>query len=52
MTRGQRGQTVNELLMILGLLTAIIIAVSGIVVPVMVEAVGRLITHQAVYLTS
>ena len=52
MRHRERGQTVNEVLMMLGLLTAIIIAVTAIVVPVMVEAVGRLISHQAVYLTS
>ncbi|MBU22766.1 MAG: hypothetical protein CL476_06645 [Acidobacteria bacterium] len=50
--RDERGQTFVEYVMILGLVSAIIIAVTGIVVPGVGVVVVRLFTHMSVYLTT
>ncbi len=48
----EAGQTTTEYLMILGLLTAIIIAVTGIIVPFMGTAMTRMVRHMVLYMTS
>ncbi|MBI2834474.1 MAG: hypothetical protein HYX76_08610 [Acidobacteria bacterium] len=52
LVREQRGQTFTEYLMILGLLTAIIISLTGFVVPPMQTVTGQLVDHVAVFLTT
>ena len=48
----ERGQTFVEYVMILGLVSAIIIAVTGIIVPGFANAVVGLVNHMVVYLSS
>lgn len=48
----ERGQVFVEYVMILGLISAIIIAVTGIVVPGLANPVVQLILHMSVYLSS
>jgi Flp pilus assembly pilin Flp len=50
--RSQRGQTTVEYLMIAGLITAIIISLTKIIVPTMAWVVVRLVRHMAVYVSS
>jgi Flp pilus assembly pilin Flp len=47
--RGEAGQTFVETTMILGLLTAIIVGVTGIVVPGFSNVVATLVRHMLVY---
>jgi Flp pilus assembly pilin Flp len=47
--RGEAGQTFVETTMILGLLTAIIVGVTGIVVPGFSSVVATLVRHMLVY---
>jgi hypothetical protein len=47
-----RGQTANEMLMIMGLLTAMIISVTGIVLPTIGFVVERLTKHLLIYVGS
>lgn len=49
---GESGQTTTEYLMILGLLTAIIVAVTGIIVPFMGNAITRMVRHMVLYVSS
>lgn len=48
----ESGQTTTEYLMILGLLTAIIVAVTGIIVPFMGNAITRMVRHMVLYVSS
>jgi len=50
--RDQGGQTFTEYTMILGILTAIIVALTGMIVPQMRFVIQRLVTYMAIYLTS
>ena len=50
--RHEEGQTFTEYIMILGLVSAIIIAVTGIVVPGLANIVVRLVMHMSIYLSS
>jgi Flp pilus assembly pilin Flp len=50
--RSQRGQTTVEYLMIAGLITAIIISLTKIIVPTMAWVVVKLVRHMAVYVSS
>ena len=47
--RGEAGQTMTETLMILGILTAIIIGLTGIVVPGVLTPVAWLVQHMLVF---
>jgi len=47
-----RGQTTVEYLMIIGLLTAIIISLTKIVVPTIAWVVVRLVNHMAIYIST
>jgi hypothetical protein len=47
-----RGQTTTEYLMIAGLLTAIIVSLTKIIVPTIAEVVVKLVNHMAVYISS
>lgn len=49
---GERGQTASEYLMIAGLLTAMIIMLTNIVVPTMRDVSRRMTLHMMVYLSS
>lgn len=49
---GESGQTTSEYLMILGLLTAIIISLTQLIVPAMTFVVVRLARHVAVFISS
>jgi hypothetical protein len=48
----EHGQTFTEYIMLLGLLSAIIVAVTRIVVPGIAWVIDRLVRHMATYLTS
>lgn len=50
--RGVRGQTATEYLMIAGLLTAMIIMVSNVVIPTLRDITRRLTLHMVVHLSS
>ena len=50
--RSQRGQTAMEFLMIAGLLTVMIIAITQIVVPTIGDVVRRLLEHMVVNLST
>ncbi len=50
--RGDAGQTVTEYLMILGIITAIIIALTKMIVPAVARGVLGLLTHMVVYVSS
>ena len=50
--RGERGQTLTEYLMIAGLLTAIIISLTGIIVPNLSFAIVGLVEYVADNMTS
>lgn len=50
--RGRRGQTTTEYLMIAGLLTAMLIVLSGIIIPTMRVVTLRLADHIIVNLSS
>jgi Flp pilus assembly pilin Flp len=50
--RSQRGQTTVEYLMIAGLITAIIISLTKIIVPAMAWVVVKLVRHMAIYVSS
>lgn len=50
--RGDAGQTVTEYLMILGIITAIIIALTKMIVPAVAHGVLALLTHMVVYVSS
>jgi hypothetical protein len=52
MRTGERGQAATEYLMILGLLTAIVIALTGIIVPTISYVVVRIVTHVALFVSS
>jgi hypothetical protein len=52
MRRDARGQAVTEYLMIAGLLTAILVALTEIIVPTFSYAVVRIVTHIAVFVSS
>ena len=47
--RGEAGQTFTETVMILGILTAIIIALTGIIVPPFSRAIAGLVRHMLIY---
>lgn len=49
---GERGQTFTEYMMILGLLSAIIIALTGIIVPGITYVVVRIVRHIVLYVSS
>jgi hypothetical protein len=49
---GETGQTVTEYLMILGIVTAIIIALTKMIVPAVARGVLGLLTHMVVYVSS
>jgi hypothetical protein len=49
---GIDGQTTSEYLMILGLLTAIIISLTQIIVPPVALAIVRLVRHMAIFVSS
>jgi hypothetical protein len=49
---GIDGQTTSEYLMILGLLTAIIISLTQIIVPPVALAFVRLVRHMAIFVSS
>ncbi|MBI1874759.1 MAG: hypothetical protein HYS05_12870 [Acidobacteria bacterium] len=49
---GERGQTFTEYMMILGLLSAIIIALTGIILPGITYVVVRIVKHIALYVSS
>jgi Flp pilus assembly pilin Flp len=46
------GQTVTEYLMILGFITAVIIALTKLIVPAVARGVLGLLTHMVVYVSS
>jgi Flp pilus assembly pilin Flp len=50
--RDERGQTFTEYVMVLGLLTAIIASLTGLVVPGLTAAVMGLIRHMSIYISS
>jgi Flp pilus assembly pilin Flp len=50
--RGELGQTVTEYLMILGIVTAIIIVLTKIIVPGIAIGVLGLLEHMVVYVSS
>jgi Flp pilus assembly pilin Flp len=50
--RDAHGQTFTEYVMVLGLISAIIVAVTQIVVPGVAWVVERLVRHTAIYLSS
>jgi hypothetical protein len=50
--RGELGQTVTEYLMILGIVTAIIIVLTKIIVPGVAIGVLGLLEHMVVYVSS
>ena len=50
--RGERGQTANEYLMIAGLMTAMLIVLSSIIVPTMKLVGVRVVEHMVLHLTS
>ncbi len=50
--RGEPGQTVTEYLMILGIVTAIIIVLTKIIVPGVTIGVIGLLEHMVVYVSS
>jgi hypothetical protein len=50
--RGELGQTVTEYLMILGIVTAIIIVLTKIIVPGVTIGVIGLLEHMVVYVSS
>jgi Flp pilus assembly pilin Flp len=49
---GEAGQTVTEYLMILGFITAVIIALTKLIVPAVARGVLGLLTHMVVYVSS
>jgi Flp pilus assembly pilin Flp len=49
---GEQGQTTTEYLMIAGLLTAIIISLTKIIVPTMAWVVVKLVNHMAIGISS
>jgi hypothetical protein len=50
--RDDRGQTVTEYLMVTGLLTAIIVVLTGIIVPGVAVPVVGLVRHMMVHLST
>ena len=50
--QSQAGQTVTEYLMILGFITAVIIALTKLIVPAVARGVLGLLTHMVVYVSS
>lgn len=46
---GEAGQTFTETVMLLGILSAIIVALTGIVVPGFSTAIAQLVRHMLVY---
>lgn len=48
----ERGQTVTEYLMILGIMTAIIIALSKMIVPAIAYGLIGLLNHMVVFVSS
>ena len=50
--RGERGQTANEYLMIAGLITAMLIVLSSIIVPTMKLIGVRVVQHMVLHLSS
>lgn len=48
----EAGQTATEMLMMMGLLTAMLISATGIIVPTMRWVVERLVKHMVVYVSS
>jgi hypothetical protein len=50
--RSEAGQTFTETVMLLGILTAIIIGLTGIIVPGFSTAVAGLVRHMLVYVGS
>jgi Flp pilus assembly pilin Flp len=50
--QGNAGQTVTEYLMILGFITAVIIALTKLIVPAVARGVLGLLTHMVVYVSS
>ena len=50
--RGDAGQTATEYLMILGIVTAIIIVLTKMIVPAVARGVLGLLTHMVVYVSS
>lgn len=49
---GERGQTTTEYLMIAGLLTAIIVSLTKIIVPTMAWVAVKLVNHMAIGISS
>lgn len=47
--RDEAGQTFTETVMLLGILSAIIVALTGIVVPGFSTAIAQLVRHMLVY---
>jgi hypothetical protein len=50
--RAEAGQTFTETAMILGIITAIIIGLTGIIVPGFATAIAGLVRHMLVYMGS
>ena len=50
--RGERGQTANEYLMIAGLMTAMLIMLTSIIVPTMKTIGVKVVQHMVLHLTS
>lgn len=47
--RSEAGQTFTETAMLLGILTAVIIALTGIIVPGFAAVIARLVRHMLVF---
>ncbi len=47
--RGEAGQTFTETAMLLGILTAVIIALTGIIVPGFSSVIAQLVRHMLVF---
>ena len=50
--RSESGQTFTETMMILGILTALIIGLTGIIVPSLSTAIAGLVRHMLVFMGS
>jgi hypothetical protein len=51
-SESEAGQTTTEMLMMMGLLTAMLISATGIIVPTMRWVVERLVKHMVVFVSS
>ena len=50
--RDESGQTFTETAMLLGILTAVIIALTGIIVPGFLTPIAQLVRHMLIYMGS